>query len=313
MLPFEVASHLIQQIFISRPRMKLSKTAIQKILYKVSVSLPKGDKVRSSLPYYWYNYGPYSDVVESAIDGLRMNGTLLEEETHTGKTVLMAAGTRPEGIAVLNDASEMVKNVVASCNPYRIEPLIEEIYRTYAPFPFLPHYKLDFLAPLTLYVQRAAKEQTTLIRFSSDLDTPHIDALENMLYTCEVEIPDDPLFDEFTDIFTSFVSAAGIAFDRMRHEDPDCGFLAEETQKRAEEIWYTFTRGLRILKEAHDPYYDPEISTWHILYQAKLRELNPAIREYTRSVRKSTLNKRGREPDEQSKRILSSLVNGYLS
>lgn len=313
MLPSEVASHLIQQIFISRPKMKLSKTAIQKILYKVSVSLPEGDTVRSSLPYYWYNYGPYSDVVESAIDGLRMNGTLLEEETHTGKTVLMPASTAPKGLFILEDASEIVRNIVASCNPYRIDPLIEEIYRNHAPFPFLPHYKLDFLAPLTLYLQRATRDQTTLIRFSSDFDSPHIDALENILYTCEVEIPDDPLFEAFSEIFTSFVSAAGFAFDRMRHEDPAFGFLAEETHKRAEEIWYTFTRGLRIQREAHDPYYDPELDNWQILYQIKLRELDPAIKEYSRTVRRSNPHKPGREPDEQSKRILSSLVKGHLS
>lgn len=313
MLPSEVASHLIQQIFIARPEIKLTKTAIQKILYKVSVSLPEGDQVRSSLPYYWYNYGPYSDVVESAINVLRMNDILLEEETHTGKTVLMLADSAPKGIVVLDRASEIVKEVVASCSQYRIGLLTEEIYRTYAPFPFLPHYKLDFLIPLNLYVQKTQRWQITPNPFSSDFYTPDLDRLENVLYTCEVEIPGDPLFEQFTEIFTSFVSAAGIAFDRMRDEDPCLESLAAETEKRAEEIWYTFAKGLRILKEAHDPYYEPKLNNWTKLYQARLSELDPAIRQFTSIVKEATPYKPGKDPDEQSKRILSSLVNGYLS
>lgn len=48
----------IEQIYLVRPGLKLPKTAIHKILFKVRVALPEKDRQREQIPFYWYRYGP---------------------------------------------------------------------------------------------------------------------------------------------------------------------------------------------------------------------------------------------------------------
>ena len=47
------------------PDLNLSKTAIHKILFKVRATLPENAPDREYLPFYWSNYGPCPEVVES--------------------------------------------------------------------------------------------------------------------------------------------------------------------------------------------------------------------------------------------------------
>ena len=83
----ETIRGLIKNIFFYT-NVKLTKTAIHKILFKLRTELPEGHQVRNCLPFYWYNYGPFSEVVGSVLDGMRVDDNIVEEEDRNGNTLL---------------------------------------------------------------------------------------------------------------------------------------------------------------------------------------------------------------------------------
>ena len=313
MLQSEVVSHLIQQIYHSRPDLKLSKRAVHKILFKVRATLPEDDPVRKNIPFYWYNYGPFSEVVEVSIDTLKVNGILREEETHRGKSLLMLNNTLTDTLNVLERASAIVECIVREFDPYHIEPFVNQIYRDDAPYEFMPLYKVDYLTLLEEYLASHPVGQTTLSRFIEGATTPEIDHLEKIIYDCETELIEEPLFDEFNDEFTSYVSGAGKAFDIIRKDEDNAYLIATITCKTAVEIWYTFAKGVRILDKGHDEYYDKKVEQWEGEYWSALSNMIPRVNRFNRKIRESARLTNNRNVNDRSKRILSSLIEGYLS
>ncbi|MCP1714260.1 hypothetical protein J2T58_000087 [Methanocalculus alkaliphilus] len=313
MLQSEVVSHLIQQIYHSRPNFKLSKRAVHKILFKVRATLPDDDPVRKNIPFYWYNYGPFSEVVEVSIDTLKANGILREEETHRGKSLLMLNNTLSDPLNVLERASAIVEGIVREFDPYHIEPFVNKIYRDDAPYEFMPLYKVDYLTLLEEYIVSRPAGQITLNRYIEDVTIPEIDHLEKIIYDCEAELIEEPLFDEFNDGFTSYVSGAGKAFDIIRKDEDNAHLVAAVTCKTAVEIWYTFAKGVRILEKGHDEYYDNKIDQWKREYWSALSTMIPGVHRFNRTIRESVCLTSNRHVTDRSKRILSSLIEGYLS
>lgn len=314
MLQSKVVSHLIQQIYHSRPDLKLSKRAVHKILFKVRTALPEDDPVRKNIPFYWYNYGPYSEVVEASIDTLKVKGILREEETHRGNSLLMLTTTNlTDTLNELEEASAIVERIVRNIDPYHIESFVNQIYREDAPYEFMPLYKVDFLNLFEEYLKLHPVGQTTLNRYIEDDTNPQIDRLENLIYDCEAELVEEPLFEEFNDEFTSYVSGAGKAFDIIRKNEDNAYTITESTCKTAVEIWYTFVKGVRILDEGHDEYYDNKLEQWEVEYRSAISNMISEVNAFNRNIRESVRPTNRRNANDRSKRILSSLIEGYLS
>ena len=308
----EVVPWLIQQIYRTRPDLNLSKTAIHTILFKVRATLPENDPVRKHLPFYWYNYGPYSEVVESSIEALKGQGILREERTQTGKS-LFVLNSRPDLFCVREDASAAIGRVVREIDPYRMEAFIHRIYRDYAPYEFMPRYKVDFLVPFSDYRASHLEGQRTLNRFLNESATPALDHLESALYDCEAVLVEEPLFENFNDEFTAYVSGAGKAFEIAREGEADAHPIVEATYANAVDLWYTFAKGVRIPDRGHDTYYDNRLRQWEQEYRESLRALTPKVSAYNRYVRAYTRPPSSREPGGRSTKILSSLIEGYFS
>jgi len=312
----EVVSRLIQQIYQVRPDLKLPKTAIHKILFMVRATLPENDRERRHLPFYWYKYGPYSEVVESSLDALKLQGALREEKTQTGKT-LLALNARPAVPgSVCEDASAVVGRVVRELDPYDIEGFVNRIYRNHAPYEFMPRYRVDYLAPFKDCLASHPKGQRTLNQWYPDGDEPEtldIDRLEDALYRCEAVLVEGPLVERFNEEFTAYVSGAGKAFDIARKDESIAYPVIKATYASARETWYAFAGGVRILDEGHDAYYNGRLRRWEQEYREALAALVPKVSAYTRYVRESARRIPPREPDERRKRISSSLIEGYLS
>lgn len=312
----EVASRFIQQIYQVRPDLKLPKTAIHKLLFAVRAALPENNPEREHLPFYWYKFGPYSEVVESSIDLLRHQGVLRDGKTQTGKTLLML-NTRPAASgSVCEDASAVVGRVVREFDPYHLETFVDRIYRDHAPYEFMPRYRVEFLAPFKDYLASHPDGQRTLSRWCPSEEgagTPDIDRLEDALYRCEAVLVEEPLFERFNDECTAYITGAGGAFDLARKDEPISYPVIKATYTCAWELWYTFASGIRILDGGHDRYYNGRLRQWEQEYRETLAALAPKVDAYTRYVRESARCLSPREPNRRTKRILSSLVEGYLS
>lgn len=313
MLQSEVVSHLIQQIYRGRPNLKLPKTAVHKLLFKVRVALPEDDPIRKNLPFYWYKYGPYSEVVESTIDTLKLTGILQEEKTDKGVLLLKPTHRLTDSVNVLEDVSATVEKLVKEIDPFHIEHFVNQVYRDDAPYEFMPRYKMDYLVQFKKYLTSHPANQCTLNRFLGDSISPDVDRLENIIYDCEAELVEEPLFDEFNDEFTSYVSGAGKAFDMIRKDEGNAYPITKMTSETSINIWLTFAKGVRILDKGHDEYYDGKLEQWGQEYRISFLNMIPKVRAFNRNIRESGRHTIPREPDERSKRVLSSLIEGYLS
>lgn len=312
MLQSEVVPHLIQQIYLSKPDLKLPKTALHKILFRVKRDLSEYNPVGEALPFYWYNYGPYSEVVESSIDALKSRGILREEETHTGKSLLMLNDHLSDTVN-FEEVNTIIERIINKVNPYNLEAFVNQIYQDYAPYEFMLHYKVDFLSLLEEYLKSHPASQSTLNKYIDEPDTPAIDRLEDTLYECEAELVEEQLFDSFNDEFTDFVSGAGKAFDLIRDGEDYTPSIPDLISTVAVEIWRTFAKGIRTLENGHDRYYEPKLEKWIQDYQTSFTSLSYTIDRFNMNVSGNTLHNTPRETDERSKRIISSLVEGYLS
>ncbi|MBP7299920.1 MAG: hypothetical protein KA967_05950 [Methanoculleus sp.] len=313
MYPSEVCPRFIQQIYRARPDLKLSKTTIHKILFKVRATLPENDPDREHLPFYWYNYGPYSEVVESSIAALKAQGVLREEKTETGKSLLVLNRHPSDPLCVCEDASAVIGRITREIDPYHMETFIHQIYRDYAPYEFMPRYKVDFLAPFKGYRASRPEDQCTLNRFPNESITPALDRLEGALYDCEAVLMEESLFERFNEEFTAYVSGAGKAFDIARGDEAGAYPIVEATYTGAVDLWYTFAQGVRISDGGHDEYYNRKLGQWEQEYRESLQVLTRKVRAYTRRIREYARSPPSQRPGRRSMKILSSLVEGYFS
>jgi len=313
MSPTEVCPRFIQQIYQVRPDLKLSKTAIHKILFMVRATLPENDPDRKHLPFYWYNYGPYSEVVESSIEALKTQGLLREEKTQTGKSLLVLNRHPLDPLCVHEDAPSVIGRIVREIDPYNMEVFVHRIYRDYAPYEFMPRYKVDFFVSFKGYRASHPEGQYTLNQFLNESATPDLDRLEDALYDCEAVLAEESLFEKFNDEFTTYVSGAGKAFDIARRDEAGAHPIIEATYASAGDLWYTFARGVRIPDRGHDEYYNGRLGQWEREYRESLLTLAPKVRRYNRYVREYTRPSSPRKPGGRSTRILSSLIEGHFS
>ncbi len=246
------------------------KTAIHKILYKLYTVLPDDNKIRDQLPFYWYNYGPFSEVVAGELSALAESGILVEVTADSGNTMLQLSGPGEyPDTSDFEEASYHLENITKNVDLYNIKPFISEMYNNSAPVKLYPLFKLGFLDPLT---KLADKPIVTRREISS---------LERTLYKCEAFLPSDNIFDDFNESFSSFVTSTARIFDEI-DDGEDTGYLTDMCSARTEQTWMAFTKGVRILH--HHDYYNQKVPHWNILYERSLKTYIRDIEIYYEDV-----------------------------
>jgi len=302
----EVIRGLIQNIFFFK-KVKLTKTAIQKILFKLRTELPVEHEVRTYLSYYWYNHGPFSEIVGSVIEEMKNTNNIVEEEDRNGYSLLsLPFANQLNDSGISDEVNLKLLEIVQSVNVYRLDSFVDRIYRDNAPYEFMPLYKLDFLKNLDDAVYHITTDSGS---------SQQMNHLENVLFDCESALVEESLFKEYNQKFSKFVTAMQRSFDLMRDGEPCSKVLAYKIQEPAEEVWYTFAHGVRILDPAHDPYYNDKIPSWHIAFNTYYDNMVALVDVFS----KTSLNyhllapNAPHPPDRKTRTILSSIVEGYLS
>ena len=297
---------LIQNIFFHKD-VKLTKTAVHKILYKLWADLPEGHRVRKCLPFYWYNYGPFSEVVVSVLEEMRRNGSLYEEEDRNGNELLSFPNTDTmKDSEIPHDVNALLSKIVHSVNFYRFDMFVDALYREHAPYEFMPLYKLDFLKNL---------DDAVFHIYYDSYNPKQMDRLENVLFECEASLIDDSLFTDFNQTFSTFTTSMERSFNLIRSDASCSKAVAQAILKPADEVWYTFTHGVRILDPAHDEYYNYKIPQWRMEFKRFYECMMTTIDTFANtSLQYHLLTPNPRQPpSSKTKKILSSIVDGYFS
>ncbi len=307
-----VLQGLITQIFQSARDNKLPKYAIHKVLFRLKMELPDENSIKNHLPFYWYNYGPFSDVIESNISGLKSFGILKEYTLSEEKSLLgLEKAINPPETDDFKEANEILSSIAGRVDFYHFSSFVDEIYRKYAPCSFMPLLKLDFLGTMEDYVERVSSGQQTLLTFIDEY--PDLDNLEKILYDCEANLPSISFFQSFNNSFSSFITGVGRVFDYIREDGEEATSSGEEVLHTAEVAWFTFAKGIRILDVGHDKYYNNKLGAWRNQYSRSLFSFHNHVDNFNSSV--LTEIEPNRLPisayTEKSKKFLSSVIEGY--
>lgn len=85
--------------------------------------------------------------------------------------------------------------------------------------------------------------QRTSNQFLDEPVTPGLDRLEDTLYECEAVLVEEPLFEEFNDEFTAYVSGTGKAFDVAEEDEAGAYPIVEATYVSAVALVYLCSGG----------------------------------------------------------------------
>lgn len=273
-------------------RISVPKTFVHKILFKLRTLNPEDKRLHETIPFYWYNHGPFSEPIRDALESLVESETLVQEETkyyslNTEEFYFTEAGKYED------DVFKLLKKF----DVYELDVLVDDVYN-YAPLDFIPLYKRKLLEPL--------HKKTRLINDEEEFhEKINLDQIIELLYDCECELPFDILFKGYSRIFSTFTSI----FDNIYEEISFRNFLI--SLNFIDSMWYTFTKGFRVLDHENVFLYNNQIGYWREKYFEKLDDTNKKFEKLKIFEQKQNRNELIKYSAD-SKRILSSTVGKYI-
>ncbi|MGD0170727.1 MAG: hypothetical protein ABSB81_01170 [Halobacteriota archaeon] len=304
----EVISEVIPLIeeayFVKTDKFKnygFTVTNLHKSLFKLKKELPNNEQIQEILPYYWYLYGPYSEVVAKAAERMESEGLLMREQN----VLYLNRDKVTQEVPVDRDVRRGFNSALKHFNPTNATPFIERIYKEYSPYSFMPAFKIDFVNTIKEYISNLTLGQITLDDYS---DTS---VLRDSIFECETELPPHPLFDQFNTLFSSFTTDALRVFNYLREVDKDAILLNKVLRMAEDTVWTTFACGIRIVE--HDPPYATRLKRWNPMYSDSLSELSSQVRAFRSDVLSTIRGTLRCEQDEKSQKFLSTVMQKTLS
>jgi len=138
----------------------------------------------------------------------------------------------------------------------------------------------------------------------------HLTELKEVLYKCEIKIPRMSDFYKFKKLFTSFVTDAIIIMDYLKENWDYC--LLREINDVTENVWNVFVGGVRIQDNGHDPQFTfSQLQDWRQTFNNDIDNLELTLDDFKIKVIDNVQFKEPYEYDENSKEILSAIMNSY--
>jgi len=289
---------------------KFTETALQKILFRLKMSLPPTNMVRGELAYYWYKAGAYSEFVSHAIDVLVESGELSTEEY--SKYSLLAPSRRLLDTKIRKDADDLdeaiklLRTVVDGINPFSLEDEIDSQYIFLSPSLFYPRFKRDFLPTLKAHHESITSTQYKITDFSATPQLQRMEILKKLL-TASASLPPSSLLSEFKRIYFDYeTSMHRILGWQVSERDSEYMELIRLSIKEAEGVWELFAKVARIL--SHDPAYDGKVSKWKDDYHKVSIVANARIQQFYDQVLGETGEKRFSEISASKPEFVKELI-----
>ena len=315
--PDSVLDILISEIFHSSKDLRVSKNIIYKILFDLKNQLDADNPIRDTLPFYWYFYGPNSDFLKEHINKMERRGLIDQQKLPDGRPLLhLKKDISNIDDTGLDEAQAKLQKILTGFDISKAGDYREAIYRRYAPFSFQTTFKYDYLKQLNSF---NSKIQLKIVLEDNENESEiqkELSRLENLLYTSETELSAHPVFEDFQENFSSFVTGTlRILETNVEVSDFNKFNLGTETLDFLNKTtWNTFASGVRIPDQGHDPLYNDKVPDWCQIFEHSLTGYENIIDDYdTQSIDFISMNRlRSRILDNQSKSILSSSICGYL-
>lgn len=201
------------------------------------------------LPFYWYEHGPFSEVIASEFDNLKKycysysSRTFLIEDKYFDNMFYknLVFNQYPE-------IEDIITKITDDKNNF-FNKFDEEIYKDYAPYSFMHPFK---------HILFNTAQNNVALYENFDIEN-----YLNTFLSCISSWPHDGTLDEFFVLFSRLSSRLEL--------------LNDENQIRYNwyflripiiDSWFTFARGIRI--DSHDNYYDNHLESWKKEFNDKL-------------------------------------------
>lgn len=299
----EVIFYLVSRIYALKRCDGFTRKLLMKILFKLSRRLPCGNPVRKHLQYYWYLYGPQSDDVLDAINVMRENKWLVTRRTIYGNPYLAISNQMPDFSSIEGFDKKLIDVLLSEileyvdvCHPNKF---YDSIYEEDAPVKFITLFGSRFIKTL---------EYNQHVDFVS-----LIPDLREVLIKCEEAIPSDPLFNDYRYIFSNYVISVERAFEHIERE-PSSSVLSWYIHEVAEDVWKGFVFGNMTRPGCYDEDYESQVIEWRERYYKYLKEVESRVDSFYDFIFNIVKDEcEYNLPDNNSKELLTSIVNNYLN
>jgi len=255
---YEVVNDLLKFLLcqLKEEKIAISHFRIQKTVFKIKKQLGENHPLYEDLPFYWYEHGPFSNVVADQFNKLKHDNC----NYFSTKTVFLNDNSHNKFSSEKNlvdeypEIKQITQKIFENQNTF-LNKFHEDIYLDYAPFPFMHKFKYNLLEP------------------STNDDFAYSGEYENYLntyYDCLSSLPYDNLLSEFSILFSRLFSRLELINDENQFFN--CwDYISASIQQS----WHTFARWVSIY--AHDDYYNNRVPDWE-------KDLNKRVINFNESV-----------------------------
>ena len=233
------------------------------------------------LPYYWYYYGPYCELITESFNDFTPSSKNLFSLNN------VKLGTEYEIIDEFPELIDLGENLLDKGN-YIYKDLTEDIYKNHAPF--------DIIYPFKYGIFNQTENDNLMISG---------DDYVKLFRQCQLKLIQ--LYDirEFSTIFTTLTRQIDLINDSDKINE--CWSLLKSPIRNS---WFTFAKGLRLY--AHDSYYDACFEKWGLTFKYSLEKLEKEIIDLIDNTFDSINHYDNYKYTDSQKRILDSTVGAYL-
>jgi hypothetical protein len=270
----------------------LPKRYIQKILFKLTNENREDEVLFDSVPFYWYNHGPFSEIIAHRLDNL-VNRHILDVDNKSKFYILKKNDIQ---LNQVEEYEDFIQYLIRNFSVFDSENLVMDVYYNDSPYDFIPTYKKEFLEPI--------EKKLKIIDNEDDFyEIISLDDLINICYNCEEKLPYESIYRGYNEQFSIFSTV----LDKLYNEIDFNTFNI--TYNAIDEFWYTFAQALRVTQ--HHEFYNNKLERWKGYYYDKLKESRTTIKKLKELKRSNHSSKL--KLSKASSEMLLSTVGKYIS
>ena len=272
---------------LKEKKMSITHFRIQKVM-----ELGKNHPLYSNLPFYWFEHGPFSNVVSKQFRELK-NDNCTQYSPHTvflddeSYNKFCQESNLIDEYPIINDITDRIfKDPNVFFNKFD-----EDIYLDYAPFPFMHPFKY------VLYETTGDDDLFSSLKSDKYLDVFH---------DCLSQLPYDDLLVDFSVLFSRLFARLELIKDENQFLNA-WAYIIPPVQLS----WFTFARWVRIYK--HDSFYNDKIDSWKIDLEKSIKHLNNSVDKFEDKTENISVNSTyDNDYDSFEYKLLNATIGNYL-
>lgn len=290
---YDVVNDLLKFLLceLKENKIAISHFRIQKTVFKIKKELGDAHPLYENLPFYWYEHGPFSNLVAEQFNILKDNNCY----PFSSNTVFLKNDYLNEFLSETNIINEyqsieqISQKIFEDKNDF-LNKFDEDIYIDYAPFPFMHAFKYDLFEPS---------------RDDDFIYSGQYDNYLNIMWDCLSNLPYDNLLNDFSVLFSRL-------FSRLELLNDENQFFKcwDYISPSIQQSWITFARWVSIY--AHDDFYNGHVSKWELDLDKRVKVFNRSVNFLEDRTDHIINNPSHENHDSFEDRIYNATIGNYL-